>query len=222
MNDNAPWRSRKGGLSAHALIGPQLDMRRFGCTSLGRVSMRTSARESAATSSDRERMKSLKPLQQLLKRRVFEPILGLSDSPHRIALGVALGVFIAFTPTFGLQILLYLAIASAIGANRMSGIGPLFISNPITLVPLYYGAWRLGALVLGESIAALPPPLVQPEGTLTMASIASVGIELWIGSFILGGVAAVPAYFASRCAVERFRQPNRSLTDEGTQDAEAA
>ncbi|NLE49006.1 MAG: DUF2062 domain-containing protein [Sandaracinaceae bacterium] len=104
----------------------------------------------------------------------------------------------------------------------MSGIGPLFISNPITLVPLYYGAWRLGALVLGESIAALPPPLVQPEGTLTMASIASVGIELWIGSFILGGVAAVPAYFASRCAVERFRQPNRSLTDEGTQDAEAA
>ena len=91
-------------------------------------------------SSTRELMK----MKERLRRYLSDHLLGLNDSPHRIALGVGLGVFIAFTPTFGLQILLYLAIASAIGANKISGIGPLFINNPFTLLPLVYGRGALG------------------------------------------------------------------------------
>ena len=34
-------------------------------------------------------------------------ILGLNDEPHRIARGVFLGTVVAFTPTLGLQMMIY-------------------------------------------------------------------------------------------------------------------
>ena len=35
-------------------------------------------------------------------------ILHADDTPHRLALGIALGVFVAWTPTVGLQMVLVL------------------------------------------------------------------------------------------------------------------
>lgn len=153
-------------------------------------------------SSTRELMK----MKERLRRYLSDHLLGLNDSPHRIALGVGLGVFIAFTPTFGLQILLYLAIASAIGANKISGIGPLFINNPFTLLPLVYGAWRLGAFIMGASSAALPPLAWEGDLALTLGSVTELGVEIWIGSIILGALAAIPAYFAALFAIARYRR----------------
>lgn len=139
------------------------------------------------------------------RRYLQDRLIGLNDSPHRIALGVALGVFIAFTPTFGLQILLYVAIASIIGANKVSGIGPLFINNPLTLMPMYYAAWRLGAFIMGAPSAAAPRIAREGEFALTLGSVAELGIELWIGSVVLGAIAAIPAYFLVLLAIARFK-----------------
>lgn len=145
-------------------------------------------------------------ISERLRGYLKDHLLGLNDSPHRIALGVALGVFIAFTPTFGLQILLYLGIASAIGANKLSGIGPLFINNPLTLLPMYYGAWRLGGFMMEAAGSPLPPIAWEGDLTLMLGSITDIGIELWLGSVVLGIIAAIPAYFIAIIAVERFRR----------------
>src|SRR5690606_17221590 len=70
-------------------------------------------------------------------------ILGLDDTPHRIGLGVLLGFLVAFTPTLGFQIIMYVALAALIRANKLSGIPILFISNPFTAVPLYWFVWKV-------------------------------------------------------------------------------
>ncbi|TFH27625.1 MAG: DUF2062 domain-containing protein, partial [Myxococcales bacterium] len=94
-----------------------------------------------------------------LQQIVMHNILHLDDTPHRIAWGVFIGAMIAFTPTLGLQIMLYLPVAALLRANKLSGIPVLFISNPFTAVPLYYATWSLGAAIL------------QPEKEVTRATI---------------------------------------------------
>jgi hypothetical protein len=59
-------------------------------------------------------------------RTIFQPtihfithrILHVDDSPHRIAMGVALGLLAAWTPAMGLHILVALSLTSMIGANK--------------------------------------------------------------------------------------------------------
>lgn len=73
----------------------------------------------------------------------------LPDRPHRIARGVAAGVFVSFTPLFGFHLFVSMALAWAMGGNVLASvIGSLF-GNPLTLpfiaaVSMGLGRWMLG------------------------------------------------------------------------------
>ena len=49
-------------------------------------------------------------------------VLHVDDTPHRIALGVAVGIFVTWTPTIGLQMLLCILISALVGANKFVGL----------------------------------------------------------------------------------------------------
>ena len=70
-------------------------------------------------------------------------------SRHGVALGVALGVF------FGMLVPIAQIPASAIAAvvlraNLPAAAASTFVSNPITFAPVYYLAYQLGNVVLGN------------------------------------------------------------------------
>lgn len=74
----------------------------------------------------------------------------LPDSPHRIALGFSLGVFVCFTPVFGLHIILAIVLSLILRANVMAAIIGTFFGNPVTF-PLIAGfSYRLGWFLLGK------------------------------------------------------------------------
>jgi uncharacterized protein (DUF2062 family) len=78
--------------------------------------------------------------------RIIPWLIGLRGSPHAVALGVAVGVFVAFTPTNGVQTLLALALATVLGANRAAAMVPVWISNPLSIPPIlaltyWVGSW---------------------------------------------------------------------------------
>ena len=156
---------------------------------------------------------------------VIHNILHLDDTPHRIAWGVFIGTIIAFTPTLGLQILIYIPIATLLRANKVSGIPILFISNPFTAVPLYYSTWKVGAAVmrpdkevtrstikqwLGETGRTLKNDglgrLLEAEFWSDAGRLlASTGAELWVGGLLCGIVVAVPIYFLTRWGINAVR-----------------
>ena len=160
-----------------------------------------------------------------LQQIVFHNILHLDDTPHRIAWGVFIGAMIAFTPTLGFQIVLYLPIAALLRANKVSGIPILFISNPFTAVPLYYTTWSVGAAVLhpekevtratiktwlGNTGRALKDDgagrLLESEFWSEAGRLlASTGGELWMGALVCGLLVALPAYFVTRWGINTFR-----------------
>jgi len=65
-------------------------------------------------------------------------VLQVHDTPHRIGLGVATGIFVAWTPTVGFQMALTVALAWLVGANKVVGVPFVWISCPPTYFATYY------------------------------------------------------------------------------------
>ena len=77
-------------------------------------------------------------------------MLRLDDPPWRVALALAVGVFISCTPFYGLQTLLSLAVATVCRLNRAVTVTGAWLNLP-WFAPLVYGfALRIGALVLPD------------------------------------------------------------------------
>lgn len=72
-----------------------------------------------------------------------------------MARGVAVGLFVALTPTLGVQTLLMLALCVLFRANFAVAFAVSWISNPFTLGPLYLGYYFLGELALSPLILSL-------------------------------------------------------------------
>jgi len=97
-------------------------------------------------------------------------------------------------------------------------------SNPFTIVPLYYVAFRLGQFVLLQDGGALPPLAFRLEGKgftewipHALEWLASVGKPLIVGLPLLALLLALIGYFTVdwgwklyvRCAWQRRRHRRR-------------
>lgn len=91
--------------------------------------------------------KTLRPVAQLTYNRMIKPIFEIKDSAHSIALGVAVGLWIAFTPTVGIQMTLSVIACTILRANILVAVAMCWVSNPITFVPMYYSYYKLGLVV---------------------------------------------------------------------------
>ena len=158
-----------------------------------------------------------------LRNLIVDRILGLHDTPHRIAWGVFLGFVVAFTPTVGMQMVIYLLIAAVLRANKVSGIPPIWLTNPVTVVPIYYGCWRVGAWVLGTDedpergrriIEHLAGGAGWSWGRLLEGAfwselghtLWSLGAELWLGGVIVGSLLGAAAYPLTLWGVRAYRR----------------
>lgn len=166
-------------------------------------------------------------VRQKIRDFVVYRILGIGDSPHRIALGVAAALFITFTPTMGIQMLLAFGLAALIGGNRMVTLPIVWISNPLTAVPMYYANWCVGHLILYRSLEFDPTvratlaKLFVPQENFgayvdhlwdaafweeILRLLAKCGVELWLGSLVVSATIALISYPICRRAVIAYRR----------------
>jgi hypothetical protein len=76
-------------------------------------------------------------------------LVRLQGSPHSLAVGTAVGAFIAATPTLPLHTALTIAVTLLLGVNTLAAfLASAVISNPLTIPAQYYLAWKLGSLFL--------------------------------------------------------------------------
>lgn len=160
------------------------------------------------------------PLRYILKRiRVFfvYRVLHVNDTPHRIALGVAIGMLIAWTPTMGFQMILTVLLSALFGANKLVGVPFVWISNPLTAGPIYGPNFLIGKLMLGGNYQAPNFYVVLYAsggwwGEVMINRIIAwweatwkVFAPLWLGSFVVGVLVGGLTYFAVRYAVVAYR-----------------
>ena len=84
------------------------------------------------------------PLPRAIRYRLHR-FKRLQGSIHSLSLGAAIGAAIGITPTIPLHSVLILAATLACRSNPIAGIlAATVVSNPLTLVPQYWLAWRIG------------------------------------------------------------------------------
>ncbi len=131
---------------------------------------------------------------------------GLDDpaQPRLVALGAALGVFVAFTPTIGFQMVIVVSLASLLRVNKLVGVPLVWISNPLTIPPIFYAGYSLGRVILGWprlnrlwwSELARPPEGWWSATVFYWDRAAAIAAPLWLGLVLIGALAAVVTYYA--------------------------
>lgn len=124
-------------------------------------------------------------------REYYRKLLLSHASAEEVAQGFALGVFIGITPTFGLHIILAIVCAAYLKKNELAAILGVFVTNPITAVPVYYFCFHVGTLITGQTTEL-------NFADLTFSKAFSLGADilfpLWIGCLAVGLVAYFAAY----------------------------
>ncbi len=150
-------------------------------------------------------------------RLALRRIVQADASPHAIALGTAIGVFVAFTPTVGIQMILGAVLATIVRANRLAAVLPAWISNPLTIPPIFLFNYSIGRifiqapdLVRFQEHLDRSMEIFRTEGLLasirdSLTVSGDILEALWVGSVLVATVLAVPTYGVMRYAVTRVR-----------------
>lgn len=143
-------------------------------------------------------------------------LLHLDDPPPRIALALAVGVFISCTPFLGLQTLLAILVATLVRLNRAATVTGVWINLP-WFAPVVYGA----ALTVGDWV--LPDPtgirdawlkyLVSHPGRLgwgdLIALLEELSAALLVGTTLVGLAAGLVTYVVAFSLISARRARGR-------------
>jgi uncharacterized protein (DUF2062 family) len=155
----------------------------------------------------------------------------IPDSPSRIARGISIGVFIAFTPFFGLHFVLSAALGYLLRGNVLAALLATFIGNPVTYVPMALVSLRAGYLVLGNAHALPHAPAAAEVGKSFFVALKDLAANLkavvsgvpqdwsallvfWetvffpslIGGALVGFCAGVAAYYVCRPMITMYQK----------------
>lgn len=149
----------------------------------------------------------------------------LEATPHAVGLGLAMGVFVAFLPIFGAQMLIAAVIAWLGRANVGAALLGTWAGNPITWPMMWIASYLIGISLLGEAGAMTVDELQRtltrlgetaPEnvGWLTVVDGAKTLLwpimkPLFVGGLVLGLISGGALYFIGRRAAEAFRTRNQ-------------
>lgn len=132
-----------------------------------------------------------------------------------MAIGIFFGLLIPVA-----QIPVSAAAAVVLRANVPAAVASTLVTNPVTFGPIYYGAWRLGCLFLGQEEGLQPTSLDAAEKSNTPGEgwwtwfkkwVGGVGKPLVVGLAILAcGVGLMTYYAVSLFWILRVRRKRRS------------
>lgn len=103
-------------------------------------------------------------------RYVLHRLRRLPDPAHKISRGIACGIFVCFTPFFGLHFVIAAALAWIINGNIMAALLSTFFGNPLTFPFIAAVSMELGSWLLGQPHIPLP---------FLIESFSDASVELW-------------------------------------------
>ncbi|HEX3175709.1 MAG TPA: DUF2062 domain-containing protein [Methylomirabilota bacterium] len=134
-------------------------------------------------------------------RERFLALLHLDDPPWRVALALAVGVFISFTPFLGFQTLLALLVGTVFRLNAAVVVTGTWLNLPWFMPFVYAGSLKVGALLLPD-----------------LKDVGDWSLALLIGTTLLGSAAAVVTYVVA-LGVMRRRGKHRSREPRSKREA---
>ncbi len=135
-------------------------------------------------------------------------ILRISASPHAIAMGLAIGIFAAFTPFFGFHLIIAVVLAYFLAGNVAAAALGTAVANPLTLPFIWGSTFEIGRFFLRGEFGKEPPlRLGAALETMHFSEIWGPLIKpMLLGSLVLGAGFAVLTYFTTFYFVASMRR----------------
>jgi uncharacterized protein len=156
----------------------------------------------------------------------------LPDTPHRIALGFACGVFSSFTPFLGLHLLLAALMARLLRSNMIAALIGTAVGNPLTLpliasISLALGRRILGFGATGRDFSRVSDAFSQAFAGIwqSLLSLFGHGESQWaklipffrdilwpyfVGGLLPGLIAAIVSYYLTRPLIAAYQMRRRA------------
>lgn len=156
----------------------------------------------------------------------------LPDSPHKIALGFACGVFVSFSPFFGLHFVYAGICALLVRGNVLASFLGTLVGNPLTFPLIATTSLSLGRRVIGSGtgemgFASLKDAFWNAIVGLWQSFLAAFGmaepalhklgpfwsdvfLPYYVGGILPGLAAATAFYFLTRPLVAAYQARRRS------------
>lgn len=133
----------------------------------------------------------------------------LEDTPRRIALGSAIGLFFAAQPFVGSQMAAAALTARLSRASVLASLPWTWLTNPLTVTPFYYVSYNVGLTFWPDTkefdydrISAMAARVeemgffrfIEGGWREVLRLVADIAIPLQIGSLLIGAVAGLLGY----------------------------
>ncbi|MCP5372759.1 MAG: DUF2062 domain-containing protein [Hyphomicrobiales bacterium] len=185
-----------------------------------------------ATRADRGRTDWWTRFRRLARLKLVIPILRARDNPHHTARGVWFGLFVAMTPTVGVQMLMVLgiwmfvrAVVPRLSFNLVIGLAWTGTTNFFTVAPFYYlflvtgrvmtghwdelTGWAAFATELDARLGADAGPL-ESLWVYTVGLFEAFGVPMFLGSLPWALLAAWLGYRWTLGLLARSRARRRA------------
>ena len=148
----------------------------------------------------RERMEARLPTRESLTQHPFlgafahrlnEPFLW-HFGRRTVARSVGYGLFVSFFP-IPIHMLLVLPIALLRRLNLAVLVAAIWVSNPVTIVPMFYFAYRVGLLFTGPVAGAMDTTHFSLEWATLATTLRDIWPPLFLGCTLCGLVLGVVA-----------------------------
>lgn len=137
----------------------------------------------------------------------FKKILSLDAHPGHISAGFAVGVFVSFTPFFGLHTPMAIALAFIFRLNKVTCVTGAWVNTPLTIVPVLAASYKLGEIMLGNK------PGSFHVKNLEWSSLKGYASAIILGSSVIGFIAAIAGYVLCYWLICAFRKNDPALNE---------
>lgn len=158
------------------------------------------------------------------RKYFIEPFLASRNPPWFDARGVAVGLFIGLGIPVGTQMMLLGLLRLLFKFNTIVAFACTWVNNPITIIPMYYGYYCLGSVMLGrqlvmsaEDFQSLMRPILHAEHFWNAAQAFvylgwDVVVRWFIAALAVASACGLMGYVASyRLWMKRCRRKAKRL-----------
>jgi uncharacterized protein (DUF2062 family) len=149
-------------------------------------------------------------IQQRIKR--FKELHG---DPHYVAMGMAIGVFVALTPTIPFHTVIAVSLAFIFKGSKAAAAVGVWLSNPATIPIFYFASYKVGAFLFDHQVAH---PVI-PESITTLLKLGlNVSAISIMGGVLIGIPPAIATYFITRRLAPILRAGKTLSSNKGGKD----
>ena len=142
-------------------------------------------------------------------RYVVYRLRRLSDTPHAVALGFAIGVFTAVTPFLGTHMVMAALIAWVIGGSVVAALLGTFVGNPLTYPLFWYSTYEVGNLMLRGETSEQQIDLSGGIFHKSLEQLWPILKPMTLGSIPVGLALAALSYVLVKPMVEAYKHRRR-------------